>query len=483
MSFGLSVALTYRLLPVDPSLSERFAFFGSPPRAWELAAGGLLALSRLRLRGALADAAGVVGTALLAVAVFVFDDGTPFPGLPAVVPVAAAGLLVLAGSDAGGPASRVLSWAPARRLGDLSYGWYLWHWPFIVFARALFPGSAVAPAVAAALSLGPAWLSYVLVEQRIRNHRPRTVWPTLRIGVICVLLPLVVAGCALPVGRRVDRSIEDFAAEVRTHVDVRQGCDVSQANRSTREACTWAAPGTSAGTIVLLGDSNAGQLSEGVLAAAEDLGSSTVIQTRSRCPFVDLVVVVDAVVDDACRRHYEEQLALIVEDPPGTVVLGSSTDGYLRADEVVLRDGLGGPTARGPGAKAEAWERALGRTVAALTEQGVGVVIVHPVPKFEDWNPQACAAAMVLVDEERCATSEALAPMLARRAPAVRAESASVGPGVVAVDVTARLCPDERCEAHHDGRWWWRDGDHISVYASGTLAPALAAAIEEAGGP
>ena len=66
------------------------------------------------------------------------------------------------------PVSRVLATRPLVALGDVSYSWYLWHWPLIVFAAVLLPGEPAALVIAALGSLLPAWLSYRFVEQPLR---------------------------------------------------------------------------------------------------------------------------------------------------------------------------------------------------------------------------------------------------------------------------------------------------------------------------
>lgn len=114
------------------------AYFVTPARAWEFAAGGLLALVGPVVvvhHGRLRTLVGLLGLALLAVALFAFTEQTPFPGIAAVVPVLGT-LLVIAG----GSSTRRWSVTTAARsrpvllLGELSYSLYLWHWPLIVVA-------------------------------------------------------------------------------------------------------------------------------------------------------------------------------------------------------------------------------------------------------------------------------------------------------------------------------------------------------------
>jgi hypothetical protein len=51
---------------------------------------------------------------------------------------------------------------------------------------------------------------------------------------------------------------------------------------------------------------------------------------------------------------------------------------------------------------------------------------------------------------------------------------------VVLFDSARHLCPEELCSLRRNGRWWWRDNGHISVYASEQLGVPLQAAMREA---
>ena len=101
----------------------------------------------------------------------------------------------------GGPIAAVLSFAPLRWLGLISYGLYLWHWPVFITVRRQLPdldGWSLA-AVQLACSLVPALLSYHFVEQPIRRHGlaglPKRV---LAPAVAAVTMILVVVGTVPP---------------------------------------------------------------------------------------------------------------------------------------------------------------------------------------------------------------------------------------------------------------------------------------------
>ncbi|HEX8932838.1 MAG TPA: acyltransferase family protein, partial [Pseudonocardiaceae bacterium] len=151
-----------------------WAFFSLPSRAWELAIGGLIALSAplwRQLPSVLAALAGWAGLVLIVLACVRLGSSTAYPGVAALLPVLGTALVI-----AGGCAlphhgvDLALSQRPLRQLGRYSYSWYLWHWPVLVFAPVVTghaPGLGLR-AVAVALSAGLAVLTTHIVEDPIR---------------------------------------------------------------------------------------------------------------------------------------------------------------------------------------------------------------------------------------------------------------------------------------------------------------------------
>ena len=97
VSFALSVAWTRSSPP--------WAFFSLPTRAWELAAGGLVALSAdrwQRLPSAPAAVAGWGGLALIVLSCIQLGTGTPYPGTAALLPVLGTALVIGGGAVTAG---------------------------------------------------------------------------------------------------------------------------------------------------------------------------------------------------------------------------------------------------------------------------------------------------------------------------------------------------------------------------------------------
>lgn len=113
------------------------AYFVTPTRLWEFAAGGLLAMlpAATALPHRTRNLLGWAGVACIVVAAFTFSGDTAFPGYTALLPVIGALLFIRYGATQ--TATGVYWWAsrlPALRVGDWSYAIYLWHWPLIIIA-------------------------------------------------------------------------------------------------------------------------------------------------------------------------------------------------------------------------------------------------------------------------------------------------------------------------------------------------------------
>ncbi len=167
VSFALSAWLT--------QASPGVAFYLLPARGWELLAGGLVAwygAAAPPLRGPTGEAAAAAGLALVLVPAFLYDSGTPFPGIYAVAPVL--GTVLLLRYAPGSITGARLSWPPLVFVGLISYSAYLWHQPLFALTRYVSLSGQLGMAITVALfaaTLVLAASTWRWVETPFRDRR------------------------------------------------------------------------------------------------------------------------------------------------------------------------------------------------------------------------------------------------------------------------------------------------------------------------
>lgn len=457
-SFGLAL---YWMAVAPPK-----AFFFPLARAWEFGVGAVLALYpatlqalRARLgapyRRHLVEGAGL---ALILSAALLFDGDTRFPGIAALPPVLGAALVIAAGipGAAGGGAS-LLGVRPLQWLGGQSYGWYLWHWPVLVFGLMLVPGASPwLKLLWVVVALLPAWLVHCLVEAPIRR---RPGWARLRVALpMLVMLPAVILVAGLQLGERADtvRASPPYerlsASRGRVPPLYVQGCDRGLLDATVTACSGGAVDGRR--LLVLVGDSHAGQWASAFDDVARRNGWRLLMYTKSACPMVDQPFVYAKLGRlyyecEAWRRDVTTSLA------------------SLRPDLVVLSNSEAYPFTP------EQWEHGAQAIVAALAPASGRVVILRdsPLPGLDIpgclarrlWQPR------LYMDDCGFSTAgahQAWIDAVHRRVTA-RVANATY------LDLTPLLCPGDTCPVMDGDIVKYRDGNHLSDAYVRKLAPAL----------
>lgn len=167
-SFLANILLSTISIPAD--------FYLPVSRFWELLAGaGLAWRHHFHLQQSIRCWISVTGAAAVLISVTMFTTGTNFPGWSALLPVAGATALILAGPNA--IVNRtVLSNRTVVFVGLISYPLYIWHWPLISYALIVRMEKPLPPLMAAALiasSFLLAWITYRFIELPVRfgSHR------------------------------------------------------------------------------------------------------------------------------------------------------------------------------------------------------------------------------------------------------------------------------------------------------------------------
>ncbi|MGV0067089.1 acyltransferase family protein [Mycobacterium colombiense] len=505
VSFALSLAATRAAPPV--------AFFSLHTRAWELAIGGLVALTTNQWRRLPTFAAAIVGwtgLALILLACNQLDATTPFPGTAALLPVIGTALVIGAGcSAASRGCGHILGLRPMRAVGRVSYSWYLWHWPVLLLATPLLgrPLGPIDGLVALVVSFGLAVLTLRFIENPFRHSAwvRRSAAHSLAVGGVATALAVCVGVVLLvsvptPVGRgpaapalRVtagpsptgadlqlyDAAVHDVFAQVQAAVAASVDLKAVPSNLDpslvdvARErapaglvACLRnllevdqpeCATGDTASktTVALIGDSNAFSWSPAFQQVASQRRWRLEVLTKGACPMLDLPLKVFVQRDyTECAQWRSRVIARLQSEHPRLVVLS-----MLRHDS-----GSGSPP------YSAAWIDSLTRLVRQLRQTGASVLVLGPTPDLHSAVPDCLS--LHLDDATACSSARSSAV----NTPGIAAESAAAKAGGGQYDdLTELFCSAERCPAIVGNTLVYGDEFHLTPEYARLLAPAIGA--------
>lgn len=252
-------SLAYSII-VTPSHRE-VGFYLPHARIWEILVGAGLALfgtNVFRIPVMLRTVAGWLGLIFILWSAVSFNSETVFPGSAALLPVLGTVAVLAAVETAWGP-QKVLSIAPAQRVGAWSYSIYLWHWPVLVLVESRFGlqsglGKLALVYVCVLLSVA----SYTFVEQPTRRHawlafRP---WRSLTAGAVAISVGLTGGVVLFAVAPRLDARSAALGSPAVSFEDITPS--VGNANSSTQitvPPSAVVAPSRKDVDVLLLGDS------------------------------------------------------------------------------------------------------------------------------------------------------------------------------------------------------------------------------------
>ncbi|MGO4257160.1 acyltransferase family protein [Marmoricola sp. RAF53] len=482
-SFAMSAFLTYASLPVP--IGPTFAFYAPFTRAWEFGVGALIALAAYagKVHGRrTADALGVAGVVLLVASLVLLTNPALFPGAVAALPVTAAGLLIWS-AVAGGRVADVLAKGPMTYLGDRSYGWYLYHWPVIVFAGTFFdPGHTpvVVRVLAALVGLGLAVVSYTYLEQPIRHRTWFSTVPTWRLAAGLMVFPLLLAAVTIT-GARASWWSQDvkLLADGVSHTPWKYQADcqsLTKVGDRDMTGCTVSSPTSKGEGIILVGDSNAGVYADAMVEVARRLNRPVTIATVPGCPLTDLDPVTKQTgFVQKCSPYTDSTLRWLAKQKPSYVVVASG-GGQVDNADVALKDPAG-TQADTRAEKSALSAAAMTRVYGKVEAMGHRVVQIRMVPHF-DWTPAGCRLVDIVRDPTACGETMSLATADKDEAGAMTAmDRAASNLGIPQIDVRPQLCPDGVCATNRGSFWVYENGSHLSYRGAMTLVPALTNAL------
>ncbi len=475
-----------------------FAYFDTFARAWELGLGAALALAgTVKLPRLGAVALGWVGIAAIVYASFTFTGETSFPGTAALIPTLGAAALIFSGTalaatergitGARAGAGSVLGLAPVRYVGRISYSWYLWHWPFLVFAAAIWgPRLSVAAGLAAvAASWVPTQITHTLVEDPVRRAPTLKRLPNraLALGLVCTLVAVMVgvglkeAQPSISTAKLTEvpgaAALPEQPTPQETATALRPNPLHARADRgrSYYEGCMVGIPGTNSNrclygdpsgekTLVLFGDSHAMQYFPTVEEMVENHNWRLIVLTKAECPPEELEVksMVETREYSQCDEWRQSALERIETGDENTTVIMSGDTEYIPY-------GPNGEELTGDAA-AEAMEAGYLRTLNRIQAAGPHTVVIRD-------NPTSVEDVPSCVSEDINHLGRCAFPRHVEWDREYDVRAAERSPKTHLVSFIADICPGEICRAVIGNALTYRDKDHLTATFARTLEPML----------
>ena len=423
-----------------------WAFYSLPTRAWELGVGALLLFipKELLEKKSVSRTLIVWLSALtLPYGVIRFSDNTPFPGTAALYPVLATALLI----------AFIHSWPPilndfsrlrfVQWLGEISYPFYLWHWPLLVIPSTRFgrPLTLLERFLLIALTALAADLTHRFIEKPF-SRRKLSNRQTTKFALAATLSGVMVASAillttkddiSLPNGRSV--SIAAVMQKPKIYDD---GCHANYGNKNSPE-CLYGDV-NSKRKIVLYGDSHAAQWFPALEKIAIDEGFALISLTKSACPAVEVDRVNSGAFKNSdCNAWRDNSIQRIKQLKPEAVIM-SGFQHFAYPTRYSSRDAW--------------WFEGQRSLYAKVLNSSPNLIYISDTPKPQRDIPSCLATAKA----DECDANEKSDPRVAG--------------GFIALDPTPWLCTDS-CPAIVNGIVAYRDASHISVDMSAALSNNL----------
>jgi peptidoglycan/LPS O-acetylase OafA/YrhL len=462
-SFAILISMSHNVFSF-PGAKAMFGFYSPIVRAWEFGAGALVALL-IEQKGKVSNKINrinqSVGIVLLLTASFVISESNMNPGVVTLLPIAATVLLISSGITEVSWVSKFLTSKPLVLMGDWSYSFYLWHWPFVVFANILFPNSLSITILAVIISLAPALLSYYFVEDPIRRCEAKDL--PRRIIVVCAVTLFCLVGFGFGLKGEWWVSWTGNTTPQESRIAFTECTDMP----FNPTMCTFGESATGE-FVLLVGDSQAYSFAEGVIEAAASLGLSTVISSRSGCPFSGFDTSGAKPLD--CPTWQREMLNYAKNKNPRVVLIANRSTGYTNEGWRTMVDKLGGVSNSN---KVLAYSQGISSVVKEVTESGTPVIILQniPEPNMNIFQPTLFQKLF----PNFIKTSFDARESLSLRAPVALAERSILRqfPNSFLFDPVADLCVENICKLFKDSKPLYSDNSHLSKEGSLLLSPSL----------
>ena len=455
---------------------QQYAFFLLPTRAWEMLAGGWVALAAPRMTRVPALMLMALGLAAIVVSATLFDPLLPWPSLWTALPVLGT-VMVLTADRQGSIWANIPG---VQALGQWSYSLYLWHWPLVV-AISYFSIERTPLTTAAMLALAVllSFLSYEFAENWLRDRligrssTSRARWLGLAAGFMA--LCVVCAGGWQSVGFGALKTASMTPATRARLADYRAAltdwrgmspCGGTQ-TIGTGRICILGKGNPV--RVAVIGDSHAEQMLPRLVDLARRGQLEITLVRQQGCPPLPGLTMTET--GTQCPRAAAKIFDYVAKGKFRRVVVLAAWEIYFDRPAGVDPARLCRVTWRGcrPLQSAAVADAALGAAMAGFTNRlaalrrgGAEVVVILPFPIPDHVSPRDYYRQSFVAAQPVEAPPIDRAAFVARTAGIrERLSKAAVAAGATLVDPVASVCDTTRCAVFDNGEYVFRDTHHL----------------------
>ncbi|WP_045497035.1 acyltransferase family protein [Vibrio hyugaensis] len=314
LTFFIGVFLLSLMTVWYASGDPDFAFYMIFSRAWELAAGSMLALVMRKTVVKPNNTLAMIGIVLVMASALLFDKSKDGAGIMLMIPVIGTALIILF-SASDNICGKTLSLKWVVFIGLISYSLYLWHIPLLVFYRyVLTAGQEFSFLTYVGILSLLSYITWRFVEKPFRSRR-KIGMKTLTASLILMTMPLLTFGfIGHTSGGFPDRNA--FFEAMRVNNGYGLACN---GNTEVNESCS----SSSEPTVAVLGNSHSMVF---VQQLAYETPTGVVQLTQDSCA-VGYVDVTPGVSGQSCNDFFTDSIETIVNTPSIRQVVISSNFG------------------------------------------------------------------------------------------------------------------------------------------------------------
>ncbi|WPO99701.1 acyltransferase family protein [Pseudomonas sp. HR96] len=463
------------------------AFYMLPMRAWELLLGALLALAPAPRRtwpGWVREAASAAGLLAILGAVFGYSAQTPFPGPAALLPTLGAVALIWANGGQPTWVGRLLGSRLLVGIGLISYAWYLWHWPLLVFAEylALDPLTLAQRSALVLVSALLGYASWRWLEGPFRQRRWLAGQRPLLGGALASLVLLALVGQLLRSSDGVPGRLSEQAlryARAGTWQAGQPRCLFDRHLLSVDSLCHF---GPAQPPLAMVwGDSHAAALTPAWREQAQRANLPLALAGHSACPPIEGLHR-----EAVCEAFNATAQQLLAQPQLHDVILAAHWTMYVEGEE----DGRTGLMIHAPGSLQPdvAYARqqladGLRATVERLRAAGKRVWLVKEAPEHPvEIAPRLTRLAMLGLPTARVGRPQQERDQRQAFVDRLFEQLSAQDAQVRVLDPTPLFCADGRtCLAEDRGEALYRDTNHLSDQGGLQAVPLFDPVIAELG--